>query len=131
MQNSFKAKLISLLLLYPLIINPATSKIINNTLLSTQLEVILNEKRNDLLKDLFLDKSLKQFEKQYLEFTKNYDDIQWSIKTISNQKNKTFLDIKITSIREISGQLYKLNSKQNVKIETIKNKIKIYKVLNE
>ena len=111
--------------------NSAVSQNINNQLLSNQLEEILNKRKYNLLKDLFLDKSFKQFNKKYIDFTKNYKDTQWSIKTISNHPDKILLDVEITSTRKIDDQIYNLNSKQTVKIETLKNKIKSYKVIYE
>jgi len=111
--------------------NSASSQNIDNQLLTNQLEESLNKKNNILLKDLFLDKSFKEFNKKYIAFKKNYQDAKWSIKTIRNHPNKTFLDIEITSTRKINDQIYNLNSKQTVKLETLKNKIKSYKVINE
>ena len=83
------------------------------------------------MKDLFLKKSFNNFNKQYLDFKKNYKDPKWSIKTIKSLPNEIFLDVRITSSIEINEQVYNLNSKQYVKIETFKNKIKSYKVMNE
>ena len=131
MQHSLIVKLISFLLLYPLLITSAFSKDIDNQLLSTQLEETLNLDKPDLLQDLFLQKSFNQFKKKYLNFNKNYKDSQWSIKTISNNENKTILDVQIQSRREINEQIYNFNSHQTVKIETFKNKIKSYQVINE
>jgi len=130
-QHSLIVKLISFLLLYPLLITSAFSKDIDNKLLSTQLEETLNLHKPDLLQDLFLQKSFNQFKKKYLNFNKNYKDSQWSIKTISNNANKTILDVQIQSRREINEQIYNFNSNQIVKIETFKNKIKSYQVINE
>ena len=131
MRHSLIAKLISFFLIYPISINSALSKNLNNQFSEDQLEEILNQKKYDLLKGLFLEKSFTQFEKQYLDFSKSYKDTKWSIKTISNHPNIILLDIKITSRREIGDQFYNLNSKQTVKLETYKNKIKSFKVLNE
>ena len=131
MRHSLIAKLIVFLLLYPLTINSALSKNKDNLLLSNQLEVLLNQKKNDLLKDLFLQKSFKKFDKQHLDFQENYKDIKWSIKTIRSHQNEILLDIKITSTREIGDQIYNLNSKQTVKVETFKNKIKNYQIIKE
>ncbi len=131
MRISLIAKSISFLLLYSQLINSALSKDINNQLLSNQLEKILNQKQNNLLKDLFLQKSFNQFNKQYLEFKKKYKDSRWSIKTLSDHPNEKILDIEITSKRKIDGQTYNLKSKQTVKVEILKNKINNYKVLNE
>ena len=125
------AKLISFLLLYPLSINTALSQNIDHQFLSNQLEKILNEKQNHVLKDLFLPKSLKQFDKQSMAFRQKYKDAKWSIKTISNQPEKILLDIKSTSTREINGQIYNLNSKQTVKVNTFKNKIKSFEIIKE
>ena len=131
MRNSLIAKSIVFLLLHPIIINSALSKNIDEHLLSNQLEEILNQRKADLLKDLFLEKSFNQFNNRYQAFIKKYKDAKWSIKPIRNEKNQSFLDIKIISTREINGQVYNLNSKQTVKIETYKNKIKGYKVIEE
>jgi len=130
-QHSLIAKLISFLLLYPLTINSTLSKNIDNQFSSNQLEENLNTNRNDLLKELFVKKSFKQFNKHYLEFQKNYTDTNWSIKTISNNPEGTILDVKITSKTEINDQLYSLESKQIVRIETLNNKIKSYNIINE
>tara|TARA_Y100001968_G_scaffold253446_1_gene239121 strand:- start:170 stop:889 length:720 start_codon:yes stop_codon:yes gene_type:complete len=130
-RNSLIAKLIVFFLLYPLSINSALSKNIYNQSLSNQLEEILNQGKHHLLKELFLPKPLRQFDKQYLDFRKSYRDSKWFIKTISNHQDKLFLDIKITSRREIGDHLYNLHAKQTVKIETFKNKIKSYRVINE
>ena len=131
MRHSLIAKLIVYLLLNPLSINSAVSQNIDNQSLSNQLEAILNKQRYDLLKDLFLQRSFKKFDKQYLDFRRYYKDSKWSIKTISNNLESTLLDVKITSKREIGDQIYNLYSKQTVKIETFRNKIKSYKVINE
>ena len=100
-------------------------------MLSHHLEEILNQKKDYLLKDFFLQKSLKQFNKQLIDFRKSYKDIKWSIKTVSDYPDEKFLDIEITSKRNISGQIYYLNSRQTVKIKTFQNKIKNYDVINE
>ena len=131
MRNSLIAKLIGLLLLYPISINSALSTNIDNHLLGNQLEEILNQNKNGSLKDLFLQNSFKQFNKQYIDFRKKYKDTKWSIKTISNDSDQKFLDIQITSTREIGEQIYNLSSKQTVKLETFKNKIKNFTVINE
>ena len=68
MRNSLIAKLIVFLLLYPLSINSALSENINNQLLSKKLESILNQEKYELMKDLFSQKSLRQFNKQHLNF---------------------------------------------------------------
>ena len=82
-------------------------------------------------KDLFLQKSFKKFNKEYLAFREKYKDAKWSIRTIRNDLNKSFLNITITSTRKISDQIYNLNTKQTVKLETYKNKIKGYEVIDE
>ena len=84
-----------------------------------------------MLKELFLQKSFNQFNKQYLAFRKKYKDAKWSIKPIINDRNESLLDIKIISTREINDHIYNLYTKQTVKIETYKNKIKGYKVIDE
>ncbi len=131
MRNSLIAKLLSCFLLYPLIINSALSKNIDNKSLGTQLEAMLNQEKHDSLKDLFLQQSFKQFNKQYLDFKKNYKNKKWSIKTTNNHLNKTFLDIKITSTKKIGAQIYNLTSNQTVRIETYRDKIKSYEVTHE
>ena len=131
MRHSLKTKLIGFLLLYPLLINSALSKNINNQLLSNQLEEILNERNDDLLKDLFLKQSLNKFKKQSLAFRNKYKDSKWSIKIIRNDPSKSLLDIKIKSTRTIGEQIYNLHTIQSVKIETYKNKIKSYQVIYE
>ncbi len=131
MRHSLIAKLIAFLLLYSTSIKSALSTNIDNHLLSNKLEEMLNQKKNTSLKELFLQNSFSQFNKQYLAFKENYTDAKWSIKTISNHQDKIFLDIKITSKREIGDQIYNLNSKQTVKIETFRNKIKSFIVINE
>ena len=131
MRNSIIAKSIFFLLLYNLSINSALSQNIENHLISNQLEAILNNQEHDLLKDLFLRKSFKQFDKDYLDFRKKYKDAKWSVKTISNHPGRQLLDVKITSKREIGGQFYNFNSKQTVEIQNFNNKIKNYTVINE
>ena len=131
MQHSLIAKLISFLLLYPLSFNSALSKDIDNQLLSSQLEANLNENKRALLKDLFLQSSFKKFEKKHLVFKRKYKNAKWSIKTISNDPDKTVLDVQIKSQTEINAQVYNLNAKQTVQIKTFKNKIKSYQVIKE
>jgi len=118
-------------LLCPLTINSTFSKNIDNQFLSNQLEQSLNANRNDALKELFVKKSFKKFNKYYLDFQKNYTDTKWTIKTISNDLEETILDVKITSNTEIDDQIYSLKSKQIVKIKTLNNKIKSYNIINE
>ena len=125
------SKLIGFLFLYSLSINSTLSKNIEHKFLSTQLEENLNKKNNDLLKDLFVEKSFKQFDQKFIDFRKKYKDTKWSIKTIKNHPEKKILYVKITASREIGDQIYNLNSKQTVQIETYKNKIKSYQVINE
>ena len=131
MRNSLTTKLIGFLLLYPLLINSALSKNINNQLLSNQLEEILNERNDDLLKDLFSKQSFNKFNKQSLAFRNKYKDSKWSIKMIRNDPSKSLLDIKIKSKRTIGDKIYNLYTIQTVKIETYKNKIKSYQVIDE
>jgi len=130
-RHSLKTKLIGFLLLYPLLINSALSKNINNQLLSNQLEEILNERNDDLLKDLFSKQSFNKFNKQSLAFRNKYKDSKWSIKMIRNDPSKSLLDIKIKSKRTIGEKIYNLDTIQTVKIETYKNKIKSYQVIDE
>ena len=131
MRNSLIAKSIGFLLLCPLSINSALSKNIDNQFSSNQLELILNQKKYSLLKELFLEESFKQFNKKYLDFRKNYKDIIWSINTKSNNLETKILDVKIKSKRKIGAQVFNLNSKQTVEIKTFNKKIKSYKVINE
>ncbi len=112
-------------------INSALSKNIDEQLLSNKLEEILNLRQDDLLKDIFLKKSFNEFNKRYKAFREKYKDAKWSIKPIKNDQNKFLLDIKIRSTREINDQIYNLNTKQTIKLETYKKKIKEYKVINE
>ena len=63
-------------------------------------------------------KSFNLFNKQYLDFRKKYKNAKWSIQSISNDQNQSFLDIKIISTRKINDQIYNLHAKQTVKIET-------------
>ncbi len=131
MRNSLIAKSIFFLLLNPLIINSALSKNIDEHLLSTKLEEILNLRKDHLLKDLFLPKSFSQFNKSYKAFREKYKDAKWSIQPVENDQNILLLNIKIISTREINSQAYNLHTKQTVKLETYKNKIKGYKVIEE
>ncbi len=131
MRNSIIAKSIVFLLISPLSINNAFSKNIDNHLIIDQLESVLNKKEDGLLKDLFLEKTFKKFDKHYRDFRKKYKDAKWSITTIESHPEKKILDIKIKSTRAIGNQIYNLNSKQIIQIETIKNKIKNYTVINE
>ncbi|WP_257473275.1 hypothetical protein [Prochlorococcus marinus] len=103
----------------------------NNQKLGNKLEEILNQKKYNLLKTFFLKNSFLDFENHYLEYRKDYKDSKWKITTISNHPNKIYLNIQIKSKRDIGNQIYNLHSKQTVKIETFKNKIKSYKVINE
>ena len=124
-------KFIFFLLLFPLYINSGYGRNIDNQYLSNQLEQILNQKKYELIKNLFLEKSFKKFEKNYRDFRKKYKNISWSIQTISKNKEKVILDVKIKSKREIGDQIYNLDSKQIIQVETLNNKIKSYKVMNE
>ncbi len=131
MRHSLIAKSIVFLLIYPLIINSALSKNTDKHLLSNQLEELLNQRKDNLLKELFLQKSFNQFNKQSLAFRKKYKDAKWSIQPVRNNQNKSLLDVKIRSKRKINDQIYNLHTKQTVKLETYKNKIKGYEVINE
>ena len=51
-------------------INSAFSKNIDNQLLVNQLEELLNQREDNLLKELFLQKSFNLFNKQYLDLRK-------------------------------------------------------------
>ena len=131
MKHSLISKLIGFLILCPVMVNSAISKNIDNQLFSNQLEEILNQRKDHLLKNLFLQKSFSKFNKQYLAFKNKYKDSKWSIKMISNDQHKSLLDVNINSTRIINDQIYNLQSKQTVKIETFKNKIKVYQVIDE
>lgn len=131
MKHSLISKLIGFLILCPVMVNSAISKNIDNQLFSNQLEEILNQRKDHLLKNLFLQKSFSKFNKQYLAFKNKYKDSKWSIKMISNDQHKSLLDVNINSTRTINDQIYDLQSKQTVKIETFKNKIKDYQVIDE
>jgi len=124
-------KFIFFLLLFPLYINSVYGRNIDNQYLSNQLEQILNQKKYELIKNLFLEKSFKKFEKNYRDFRKKYKNISWSIQTISKNEEKVILDVKIKSKREIGDQIYNLDSKQIIQVETLNNKIKSYKVIKE
>ena len=112
-------------------INSAFSQNIDNQFLINELEELLNQREDNLLKELFMQKSFNLFNKQYLEFKTKYKDAKWSIQTVRNDQNKSFLDIKITSTRIINNQIYDLHTKQTVKLSTYKNKIKGYEVIDE
>ncbi len=131
MRHSLIVKLIGFLLLNPLSVNFALSKNIDNYLLSHQLEAILNQRKYDLMKDLFLQESFKKFDKEYLDFRTIYKDAKWEIKPIKSTPDKVLLNVNISSKREIDDQIYKLNSKQIIEIITLKNKIKSYKVIHQ
>ena len=112
-------------------INSAFSKNIDNQLLINKLEEHLNQRDDDLLKELFMQKSFNLFNKKYLDFRQKYKNTKWSIQPISNDQNESFIDIKIISTRKINDQIYDLHAKQTVKLETYKNKIKRYEVIDE
>ncbi len=131
MRHSLITKSIVFLLLHPLMINSALSKNINNQLPVNQLERLLNQRKDNLLKELFLQKSFNQFQQKNLEFRKKYKDAIWSIQPLSNDQSNSLLDIKIISTRKINDQIYNLNTKQIVLIETYNNKIKEYEVIEE
>ena len=131
MQHSLIAKLISLFLLYPLFFDSALSKDLDHQLLSSQLEENLNHNNRALLKDLFLQTSFKKFDRKYLDFKRKYKDAKWLITMLNDDLEKPVLDVQIKSKTEINDQIYNLNTKQTVQIETFKNKIKSYQVINE
>ena len=112
-------------------INSAFSKNIDNHLLINQLEELLNKREDNLLKELFLKKSFNQFNKRYKSFKQKYKDAKWSIQQVRNEKDPLLLEIKIKSTRKINDEIYNLYAKQTVKVETYKNKIKGYKVIEE
>lgn len=131
MRNSLTTKLIGFLFLHPLLINCALSQNINNQLLSNKLEEILNERKDNLLKDLFSKQSYYKFNKHSLAFRNKYKDSKWSIKMIRNDSTNSLLDVKIKSTRTIGDKIYNLYTKQTVEIKTYKNKIENYKVIDE
>ena len=112
-------------------INSAWSQNTNPNLLSNRLEEILNLRNNKSIKNIFLQKSFNKFNKHYQEFKVKYKDAKWSIQPIRNYKNKSILAINIIATREIHDQVYTLHSKQKVMVETDKNKIRGYEVINE
>ena len=112
-------------------INSAWSQNTNPNLLSNRLEEILNLRNNKSIKNIFLQKSFNKFNKHYQEFKVKYKDAKWSIQPIRNYKNKSILAINIEATREIHDQVYTLHSKQKVMVETDKNKIRGYEVINE
>ena len=112
MRHSLITKLIGFLLLHPLLINCALSQNINNQLLSNQLEEILNERKDNLLKDVFSKQSFYKFNKQSLAFRNKYKDSKWSIKMTRNDQKNSILDVKIKSTRTIGDQVYNLHTKQ-------------------
>ena len=118
-------------MLCPLLINSALSKNIDNEFVSKQLEEILNQRKDHLLKNLFLTKSFSKFNKQYLNFRKKYKDSKWSIKMIRDDLSNSLLNVRINSTRTIGDQIYNLHTTQTVEIETYKNKIKGYRVIDE
>ena len=124
-------KSIVFLLPYALIINSALSENMDNQLLINQLEEGLNQRKDNLLKELFLQKSYNKFNKQFIAFQNKYKDAKWSIQPARNDQNKSLLNIKITSTRKINDQIYNLRTKQTIKLETYKNKIKSYEVIDE
>ncbi len=111
--------------------NSALSQNIEIQLLSNRLEEMLNLGKDDEIKKIFLQKSFNKFNKNYKAFRDKYKDTKWSIQPISNNLNKSLLAININSSREINDQVYALSTKQKVMVETYKNKIKEYKVINE
>ena len=112
-------------------INSAWSQNTNPHLLSNRLEETLNQRKDKSIKNIFLQKSFNKFNKYYQEFKVKYKDTKWSIQPIRNYKNKSILAINIISTREIHDQVYTLHSKQKVMVETDKNKIRGYEVINE
>ena len=112
-------------------INSAWCQDTDPHLLSNRLEEILNLGKDKSIKNIFLQKSFNKFNKYYQEFKAKYKDTKWSIQPIRNYKNKSILAINIKSTREIHDQVYTLHSKQKVMVETDKNKIRGYEVINE
>ena len=131
MQKSKIIYLISFLFLYDLSINGALSKDIANQSIIEQLERGLNNKDHESLKSIFQQKSFADFERDYLSYTKDYKESKWEIKTIDHERNKQYLEVKITSSRDIAGEKYNLNSEQILELQTYKNTIKSYKIIND
>ena len=111
--------------------NSALSQNIDPHLLSSRLEEILNLRKDYLIKDIFLQKSFSKFNKHYQYFREKYKDAKWKIQPISFDQGKPLLSVEIKSTREINDQVYILNTKQKVMVETSKDKIEGYKVINE
>ncbi len=131
MRNSLITKSILFLLLHPLINNHAFSQNFDANIFTNTFEEMLNLGKYELVKDLFLKKSFNQFNNQYKTFRDKYKDAKWSIKPLSIDQNKLLLAINIKSTREINDQIYNLYTKQTVEIDTYKNKIKGYSVIDE
>ena len=74
-------------------LNSALSKNIAEQFPISKLEEILNLRKDDLLKDLFLQKSFNQFNKRYKDFREKYKDAQWSIRPVRNDQNNSLLEI--------------------------------------
>ena len=75
-------------------INSALSKNIDSQLLINQLEGVLNQRKDHLLKELFLKKSFNQFNKRYNAFREKYKDVKWSIKPVRTFFGDTFFIIR-------------------------------------
>lgn len=124
--------LISFLLICTFYSSPASSQNIHIESLSKQLEKGLNNNNLFSLKNLFTEKSFSKFKKQYDNFTRNYQETEWSINPKDDYRNKDYLDVKITSQRYIGSLKYYLDSRQTMKLETNNNnKIIAYRILNE
>ena len=87
MHHFLFANLISFLFIFPLSLTSALSSNIDNTFFSSQLERGLNEKRYDLIKELFTKESFKRFNKDYLDFTEKYKGSKWKINSFTNHQN--------------------------------------------
>ena len=131
MRNSVIAKSIFFLFLHPLLINSALSQNIDSQLLINRLEKNLNQREERLMKNIFLQNSFNKFYNHYKSFIGKYKDAKWSIKPIDNDKNQSLLAVNVVSKRKVHDEIYNLNTKQKVLIETYKNKIKGYKVISE
>ncbi len=112
-------------------INSVLSQNIDIKLLSIKLEEALNLGSNNKIKNIFLQQSFNKFNKNYQDFRKKYKDAKWSIQPINHDLNKSLVAVNIKSTREINDHIYNLNTKQIVMVETYKNKIKGYKVIEE
>ena len=131
MQHLRNLHCIALLSLFSISIDSVLSSNINNNLIANKLENGLNNQNRNLLESIFVKKSFESFEKQYLNFQESNKGTKWTIQSMDKSQDKNYIDIKISSLRNIGGQTYNLNSKQKVEIKTYNNKIKSFNIINE